>query len=199
MSHYWAVFQKESNHLFRFDTRIYINPRSYPLPDDYCIGAIVGKNPGSAQPESVHSENMQAIKLAGDNLLPTVKTIVTKAYISSGKSVPKTGYIQVLNLFYLCNPDLNTAISNFKKSGVQQFCDSESKEFPFIWYVWGNHQKNLNEYKLRFLSIRSPHHFYVSKHTQEIIKEAPGPLSFAKHTQGMKQQAVISHLKKIIS
>lgn len=34
--------------IFRYDTRVYLNPIDFPRGDDICIGAIVGKNPGSA-------------------------------------------------------------------------------------------------------------------------------------------------------
>lgn len=48
MSYYWAKFKKIDDNIFRFDTRVYLNPTKSPGENDICIGAIVGKNPGSA-------------------------------------------------------------------------------------------------------------------------------------------------------
>ena len=46
---FYARFEIIENNLYRFDTRIYFNNHS-PGSDDECIGAIIGKNPGSAKP-----------------------------------------------------------------------------------------------------------------------------------------------------
>lgn len=48
MSNYWAKFKKVDDDTFRFDTRIYLIKISEPSDDYICIGAVVGKNPGSA-------------------------------------------------------------------------------------------------------------------------------------------------------
>ncbi|WP_416150240.1 hypothetical protein ACM26V_04430 [Salipaludibacillus sp. HK11] len=50
LSLYWAKFELKNNILYRFDTRIYMNPTSKPFDKDISIGAVVGKNLGSAKP-----------------------------------------------------------------------------------------------------------------------------------------------------
>ena len=71
-----------------------------------------------------------------DQLLRTVKNIFEKAYFKSGKKIPDNSYIQVLNLFYLCDADLNNAIKKYENS-TSKIDESENKNFSFIWYVWG--------------------------------------------------------------
>ena len=83
-----------------------------PSNNDICLGAIVGKNPGSAR--GAISNELVQIDLQRDQLLRTVKNIFEKAYFKSGKKIPDNSYIQVLNLFYLCDADLNNAIKNMK-------------------------------------------------------------------------------------
>lgn len=55
MSCYWAKFEKLGNSIFRYDTIIYLNQVNSPGNNDKCIGAIVGKKPGSAR----HTQGMR--------------------------------------------------------------------------------------------------------------------------------------------
>lgn len=66
MSLYWVKFELKNNHLYRFDTRIYLKPILYPSDKDICIGAVVGKNPESAKPYDNNSSSIQIIKLEND-------------------------------------------------------------------------------------------------------------------------------------
>lgn len=198
LHNYWAKFESIDKDTFRFDTRIYLNPIHEPTIEDSCIGAIVGKNPGSAKPEKSCSE-IQPITLAGDKLLPTVRNILLKSYILSGVQIPEKGYIQVLNLFYLCNPNLTQAIETIttKKKNIQN-CATETLTFPWVWYVWGQESKLLTELKLRFKDIRTDKPFYYDKLNALVVNHQPTLNSFAKHTQGLKHSLIIPYISELI-
>ena len=56
------------------DTRVYLKQIQKPSNNDICLGAIVGKNPGSAR--GAISNELVQIDLQGDKLLPTVSTFL---------------------------------------------------------------------------------------------------------------------------
>jgi hypothetical protein len=126
---FWAEFAESGKDVFRFDTRIYIDPVSDIEDKDCCIGAVIGKNPGSAKSAAV-GNGIQPIELDGDKLLPSVRNIVLKSYGEAGIQPPQRAYIQVLNLFYLCNPDLGQAVSALKKNQNAANCPTENLFFP---------------------------------------------------------------------
>lgn len=197
MSLYWAKFGSINGETFRLDTRIYLNDISRPNNRDVCIGAIVGKNPGSAKP-SIMNSSIQEIVLDGDKLLPTVRNIVLKAYRMSGRSVAEKGFIQVLNLFYLCNPNLGAAITAIKNSRGRSACSTEGIYFPWVWYVWGGESTVLTPFKSRFLRINTENHFFFDNKLKQVVKQLPSALDFAKHTQGLRHECVVPHLASII-
>ena len=198
MSHFWAKFLSVDGETFRIDTRIYLNDIDAQKKDDVCIGAIVGKNPGSAKP-SASSVELQPIELDGDKLLPTVRNIITKAYLEVHALLPERGYIQVLNLFYLCNPIFSDAIASIGKVAEPPHCKSESGIFPWVWYLWGDESDDLNPYKERFSKICANHHFFFDNRAKEIKDRLPNGHEFARHTQGLKHEYVIPHIAQIIA
>ncbi|MDO9305418.1 MAG: hypothetical protein Q7T77_08795 [Sulfuricurvum sp.] len=197
MQYYWAKFEKKGSDIFRFDTRIYLNPIETPNENDVCVGAIVGKNPGSAKALN-NNVGLQPILLDGDKLLPTVRNIILKSYANAAILVPERGYIQVLNLFYLCEPILSKAILSVKKYTTSIVCDSEKKSFPWVWYVWGSESESLNPFKGRFTNLLTNHHFYYDKANACIVQKMASPNAFAKHTQGLKHEMVVPHLSTLL-
>lgn len=197
MHTYWAKFEFINQDLFRLDTRVYLSPVDSIQAEDTCVGAIVGKNPGSAQPH-ITTSCIQPIKLSGDRCLPTVRHIVLKAYTLAGLPLPRRGFIQVLNLFYLCNPNLRRALSAIKAHGDVKCCPAESRTFPWVWYIWGGSSKALNTYKLRFAHIDTSHHFYYDKLNECIVDKAALPNDFAKHTQGLKHKFVVPYIAGLL-
>jgi len=79
VSYFWAKFEKVDGQIFRYDTRLYIHSIKSPCNEDNCIGAIVGKNPGSAKANNENNCSLQEINLDGDKLLPTVRNIIEKS------------------------------------------------------------------------------------------------------------------------
>lgn len=198
MSLFWAKFEKYGNDIFRLDTRIYLDDIKEPNIMDKCIGAVVGKNPGSAK-RSNNSASLQAIDLNGDKLLPTVKNIIQKAYQEANINPPKNAYIQVLNLFYLCNKNLDEAIVSMKNSQGPKTCKSEEKIFPWIWYVWGGQANTLDSYKKRFFRMQEGSHFFYDKNNGKIQNNVPNIEDFAKHTQGLSHDCMVPYIATLLS
>lgn len=182
-SSFLAKFTKSEYGSFRYDTRIYLEPTHNPSDNDYCIGAIVGKNPGSAKSSGINLNGYDVIDLDGDKLLPTVRNI----FLKYRQNIKSGEYIQVLNLFYLCDKNLDDAIKEYDSiSSDDLICTTEKKLFPFIWYVWGGNNLKLNKYKERFSDISTNKHFFFSKNNNDykMIDTIPKHNELAKHTQG---------------
>ena len=194
MSNFWARFEKINGRLFRYDTRIYLQPVNNIETSDICLCAVVGKNPGSAKGEP--SATLKEINLDGDKLLPTVRNIFLKAYQDADKELPERSYIQVLNLFYLCEADLNLAISQAENETTQETCQTENKLFPFVWFVWGGDDDRLNHFKMRFEFLKVIQPFYYDNGT--IVEKIPEETSSARHTQGLKHDYVLSYISNML-
>lgn len=198
MSCYWAKFEKRESHIFRFDTRVYLNSREHPSDNDPCIGAIVGKNPGSALPSNLNNTALQKVVLDNDRLLPTIRSIFLKAYKHETKAVVKNSYIQVLNLMYVCDSELTQAIRKNEEYPRSIICDTEGRDFPFLWYVWGGDNKKLNIYKQRFYNLKTKLHYYFDPKTDQVVSRAPGMIESARHTQGLNHALILPYISSII-
>lgn len=195
MNQYWAQFCETNTRSYRLDTRVYLQPIDKPKRTDDCVGAIIGKNPGSAQPSKACA-GLTGMSLGYDQFLRAVRDIPTKAYTLAGVKLPERGYIQVLNLFYLCDPNLPTAIKSLQLDSDPIFCETENKGFPWVWYAWGGNSPQLNPLKERFAGIRSEHHFYYDLALHAVVVGKPPLSATAKHTQGLPRQPVIDHFIK---
>jgi hypothetical protein len=198
MCYYHAIFLPHRSDLFRVDTRIYLNS-SPPSLNDVCIAAIVGKNPGSASPAAHHAHGALApLTLGADKMLPTVRKCFIEAFALAGKSPPAGSYVQVWNLFYLCNPSLPSAIRSISAYSAPPLCPSEASSVPIVWYGWGGSNPSLDAYKARFSGIKSSHEFYYDHKSGRVVTTGPGPSAFAKHTQGLKKDPVVRHLASLL-
>jgi len=199
MSHnYWAEFKQIGEDIFRFDTRIYLEPIDAIENNDRCIGAVVGKNPGSAQSSSI-GNGIQRILLGKDKLLPNVLSIVKKSYEMAKETPPVRGYIQVLNLFYLCDPDLEQAILKFKQCKSPEYCPTEKRHFPWVWYVWGGSNIELNPYKRRLDALDTTSHFFYDNKEMGITLTKPPEKVLARHTQGLAHDFVVPDISTLVS
>lgn len=198
LSYYWARFKKIDNNIFRFDTRVYLKSIKNPSDSDICIGAVVGKNPGSAAPIYPNSDELQKINLDGDQLLPNIKSIFKKSYDEANKVIKQNSYVQILNLMYICNKELKQAINKVEKYTTPIICDTEKKYFPFLWYVWGGSDKDLNRFKERFTKLNADVHFYLDTKSKTIVTNAPNLKDSARHTQGLKHDFVVPYISKIV-
>lgn len=162
------------------------------------MGRIIGKNPGSAVPE-ILTRGLQPIKLQGDHFLPSVLSIVRKAYDLRHFDYPEHAYIQVLNLFYLCNRDLREAKASLGVASTTSICASEKRSSPWSWYAWGGPDKQLDPLKARFLRKRPPNSFFYDRDAFSIVERKPRIDELAKHTQGMPHEAVVAHIASLLS
>jgi hypothetical protein len=197
---YYAQFVPVGDHKFRLDTRIYLNVCDSPRQDDKeCVAAVVVKNPGKAT-SGCNPPDWEPLILDGDNTLPSIQNLFLDAYAKACKPIPKNAFIQVWNLFYLCNSDAKKAFAALKTIPAPPPCPSEAHCRPkLVWFAWGkcNWSKArvdvdlFNSLKERF---RLQHHektFYYGheKSTRYIAKEAsvlpgvPSDDDFAKHPQ----------------
>ncbi len=195
MGNYWAKFIDSENQLFRLDTRVYLNDIEEPSEADICIGAVVGKNPGSARPSPFISRlGFSQINLQNDKLLPNVKSIIA----NSSNRVWMNEYIQVLNLFYLCNANLGEAINIVNNLENTIFCNTENNFFPWVWFVWGGSDATLNEFKIRFQNINAEISFFYDQQNQEVVERIPNQNDFARHTQGFTHNLIIPFIRNIL-
>jgi hypothetical protein len=162
------------------------------------MGAIVGKNPGSAQALAPGYSGIQPIKLAGDKLLPTARNIILKACCRARIKIEAEAYIQVLNLFYLCDPSLSAAVKKFESVRYPKTCASENGHFPWVWFVWGKRHPRLGRLKRRFQVISTNLPFYYDQEMREVVTRVPGGGDHARHTQGLKHQEIVPLLAGIL-
>jgi hypothetical protein len=196
LSHFWARFKTIGGQRFRFDTRIYLDPIIAPTDQDTVLGCIIGKNPGSAGP-SKRSAQLAPIALSGDKFLPTVLSVVRQSYSLTDKPVAAGRYVQVLNLFYLCDRDLREAKRSLQTCRRAPPCPAEKQHFPWAWFAWGGSDRVLDPLKGRFDTLDSDRDFYYSRSQQRVVAQRPSVLDRAKHTQGMPQSAVVAHLARL--
>ena len=205
MSFYWANFRSIDGHTLRFDTRIYLADMTDPKDTDVCICAVVGKNPGAALPRNPSVCGLQPINLGNDKLLPTVQNRVLDAYKTLNKKPPDRAYIQVLNLFYLCDQKLDAAIKaadEFQKThGKLPEELAEKKHFPWMWFVWGGDDKFLNQFKDRFRRDKTKPVFLgkTSMPGQyQGIYDFPADDVLARHTQGASSKQIVDAICEIM-
>ncbi len=192
---YVAKFEMINGHLFRFDTRIYLG--EYDLEaNGKCVGAIIGKNPGSAKPTK-HGR-LELLDLDGDKMLPFVRNRFTAAFQHLGKTASQNSFIRVWNLFYLCNANLEEAKKVFSGYTSPPFCQTEAEESPFVWFGWGGNDKFLNPFKERFINRKHDKPFFFDNKIRKIHEAIPSVMDSAKHTQGMPAHPIESYLAKML-
>ena len=193
---FFAHFTMHEGYQFRLDTRIYIRDSDDPRAEDTCIAAIIGKNPGSANPTELN--RLSRLSLDGDRLLPYVRNRFIAAYKTSGSRIPQGAYIRVWNLLYICNPKLNDAITTFNNIQRPLLCETESNMPPIVWFAWGPPNPSLTQFTARFLERTVENPFYYDNATQKVVAQNPMLTSRVRHTQGLPAAPVEKHLANLI-
>jgi hypothetical protein len=191
MPNYFAKFRDMGDFWIRHSTRIYLDEFNGSQPAGQCLGAIVGKNPGSAK---AAVSGWGALRLDGDKMLPNVRNILLKAFDRAGKTPPVEAYFQVLNLFYLCGQDLAEATAALAAEKNAHADPAEASPFPLIWFAWGGPSRQLDPLKDRFLSRQFAGAFYYSPASGSVVTGIPSKSVLAKHPQGLPHEPVISYL-----
>ena len=137
-----ARFEDLNGHLFRFDTRIYLETFD-PNAKGQCIGAIIRKNPGSAKPSTLNK--LEPLILENDKMLPFVGNRFQAAYNLAKKSPPPNAFVRVWNLFYICNADLAQAKNAYASFREPPVCETEGDKTPLIWFGWGGDHSEARE------------------------------------------------------
>jgi hypothetical protein len=99
---------------------------------------------------------------------------------------------------YICDKDLSSAIEKNSKYTERLICETEEKSFPFLWYVWGNSNKNLDKFKERFGNIKANNHFYFNTKEKMMMDNSPTSNDPARHTQGLSHDLVVTFISKIL-
>lgn len=189
---YFARFQKVGNDWIRHDTRIYLSDFTGTSLQGNCLGAIIGKNPGSAQ---AAVPEWGALELSGDKMLPNVRNILLEAFDHAGKKPPVDSFVQVLNLFYICGSDLVTATKALAKHKSAYPDPSEFRSFPFVWFAWGKGSRVLDPLKTRFVAMhKNDNAFFYCPQTATVVPRPPKRTELAKHTQGLPHAPLVSYL-----
>lgn len=192
---YLAKFENIGGSLFRFDTRIYLGNYDSSV-DSTCIGAIVGKNPGNAKPNTLGV--LDNLSLDRDNMLPSVRNRFLTVYKLKGLTPPTNAFVRVWNLFYLCNKDLLRAKKELKTHQSLPICNSEMDDAPITWFAWGGSDKFLNIYKSRFIGRQYNQPFFYDYNINAIQNKIPTVIDSVKHTQGMPKHSIERYLANII-
>ncbi len=190
-----ARFQKINGQLLRFDTRIYLES-FIEHEDSVCIGAIVGKNPGSALPKKL--DCLFPLELNGDRMLPCVGNRFKEGYKLADKKIPANAYVRVWNLFYICNNNLRSALAGAFDLNPLPICSSEMDCVPLIWFGWGGNDIKLNSFKYRFINRKYSSTFFYNHLTKTLINGVPSITECAKHTQGMPAFPIVEHLARVL-
>lgn len=193
---FFANFRMHEGHQFRLDTRIYLRDDE-PHDADMCVAAVIGKNPGSANPTQFGT--LSRISLDGDKLLPFVRNRFRNAYERVNIEIPAGAYVRIWNLLYICNPDLRTVVRSIQALQNPLYCDTENDSPPIVWFAWGPPFPHFQRFKLRFLrrSFYSP--FYFDMDSRRVIASAPSQTSRVKHTQGLPAESVEAHLATLLA
>lgn len=192
---YLARFEEIDGVLFRFDTRIYLHGYD-PEKNSNCVGAIVGKNPGSAIPNALNE--LVPLELNGDKMLPTVRNRFIDGYKLANKEISLNSFVRVWNLFYICDPDLDSACQKAASYKELPICITENDGAPIVWYGWGGNDQRLNLFKERFIAKAWPQQFFYDHNNSCVNTHPPTIESFAKHTQGMPSKPVNEHLANVL-
>lgn len=107
-----------------------------------CMGVVIMLNPGSSEPEGVEStwRDGEIVKAKADDTMKQIERCVLEAY---GDNPPSEGYIEIFNLFNLCEPTSQEAIKKYKEDKNKQFMittnlvEKIKDETPWIWVAWG--------------------------------------------------------------
>lgn len=105
----------------------------------------------------------------------------------------------MLNVFYLCNEDLDQALTRLKAFQNAPTCPAERQAFHMAWYAWGAESQQLAPLKARFLLRNDGESFFMNRDRKTFGSGVPQPMEFAKHPRYMPAAPVEEKLASIIS
>jgi hypothetical protein len=191
---YYAEFKTHSvagaSYRYRHDARIYLNQFTGSRSDGRCLGAFIGKNPGSA---SGLSSAWGRIK--EDTTLRLIRSVWLKRMAYRKVQAKPGDYVQILNLFYLCNPACCQAVRLANKHALYFPDPAEGQRFERIWWGIGDyddaaHRLHSCVNRLLTSSIKNcqKHVFYDPRKNGGsglAVVRQPSSGDFCKHPIGM--------------
>lgn len=171
----------------RFDTRIYLSANVNPTSSDPCVGAIIAKNPGSAQPAGGQFNCLVPITLSGDKMLPNVRNRFIAAYQHANKTIPAQAFVRIWNLFYVCGSNFSSALRTYQIMPHSPLCPSECGVAPpIIWFAWGSPANRVQYLKRRFQNkFPNAYHLFYHTRSKRMCRGSPFPANNpARHPQG---------------
>jgi hypothetical protein len=193
---FFAEFRMHEGHQSRFDTRIYLREFDEPGPSDICVAAIIGKNPGSANP--MRFNQLARLSLDGDKLLPYVRNRFVAGYALAGTPIPQGAFVRVWNLLYICDPKLSRAIKSFGTIQQPLICETERVIPRIVWFAWGPPNSKLRGFMSRFIERGIDNSFYFDITQQKVVSGKPLPTSKVKHTQGLPADPIEKYLARFV-
>jgi|SRR5690554_4805612 len=203
MVFYYAKFKKENNHTIRTDTRIYFGKEKPTSTEGNCLGVFFLKNPGSASPKKF--DELYELEIKNDKTLPWIANTYLQVITELKSEVSNNDYIRVLNLFTICERDIDLAISLLQKYS----CYLESIEYskvPFLFIGWGNDEK-LNSLREKYLPELKKfndvtffvEYYHLNRKINFILREGlPRNGMKVKHPIGLRQNIVVEKIKNIL-
>ena len=180
---------------WRHDTRIYIEDVVCPQDDDEAIAAVICKNPGSAKAAGGACAHCGYHGLGNGD--PTLREIAKIFGAAINLRCPQGGplkgdYIQVLNLDYWCESDVDLLKRHLKANPGRDDDPAEDKTFPVIWAAWGGDDTVLNGLKKRFLKSGGQW-LYWDYRQMNVTIGRPGVNSPVKHPERRPPKFAIDH------
>ena len=148
-NYYWAKFENIGNNIHRYDTRVYLIEINKPSDNDKCLGAIVGKNPGSAR--GTISNKLVNIHKNGDKLLGTVRNIFLEAYKKyqqGGVITDNRGqWAHPGKVTRITSPNITMQDVNYPVLGISEQTGEQKLMMPNLNYFFNN-TKSVIEYPI---------------------------------------------------
>jgi hypothetical protein len=169
----------------RKDTRVYFVHGKYKKNKGRCVGIIWMCNPGNQLPVARTVRWAPWIRLD-----PTMRFVIQildeaqRILAGQGLAAKKGDYVQVLNLFYVCN--------SYLVSARQQFSSSNYRECPvpsakFTWLAWGQNNNPKLLPRPQILSgLRRP--FFYDPNQKKVVPGVPRAPAYPVHPTARMQK-----------
>lgn len=203
MPYYFAKFNSKNKLILRVDTRIYFGEKKPYSKDGKCLGLVILKNPGSANPTKIGI--WSEIQIGNDKALPWIANVYSTVLKELNLIINENSYLRVCNLLPIREPKINLAIKSLNEN--QYFIEEiEYRVLPFVFFAWGwepeldpfrtEYLKSLTKFENVSFFVKYDYSDYANKF--QIVDGIPQIGDKVKHTQGMPQNIIIEKIKNIL-
>lgn len=203
MPYYFAKFNRENKIILRVNTRIYFGREKPNSRDGKCLGLVILKNPGSANPTNIGE--WSEIQIGNDKALPWIANAYSTVLKELNLVIDENSYLRVCNLLPIREPNIDLAIKSLNEN--QYFVEKiEYKVLLFVFFAWGwepelnpfrtTYLKSLTKFRNVSFFVKYDFSNYANKF--QIVDSLPQIGDKVKHTQGMPQNLIIDKIKEIL-